>query len=79
MLSRAQKKGCFDVLTEEDFDLEAEANVALNHEAASHSTIACEGEAWEIIQSMEDKNADANDTWQALKPEFQPEGIITQI
>jgi hypothetical protein len=76
MLAYAQKKGYYDALTEEDFDLEVVANVALNREAISDLTIACEGEAWEIIQNMEDEDADANDMWQeALKQEFQPEGI----
>ena len=74
MLAYAQKKGYYDALTT-DLDLAIEANTDLNREAISDLTIACEGEAWEIVQNMENDDASANDTWQALKQEFQPEGI----
>ena len=47
----------------------------MNREAISDLTIACEGEAREIIQNVENDDASANDVWQALKQEFQPEGI----
>jgi len=75
MLAYAQKKGYFDALTDENLDLAVEANATLNREAISDLTIACEGEAWEIIQNLENEDASANDMWQALKQEFQPEGI----
>jgi hypothetical protein len=38
-------------------------------------TIAREGEAWEIIQNMENQDANARNVWQALKQEFQSEGM----
>ena len=75
MLAYAQKKGYFNALTEAGFDLDVEGNAALNREAISDLTIACEGEAWEIIQNMENEDASANDTCHALKTEFQLEGI----
>jgi hypothetical protein len=74
MLAYAQKKGYLTALTTVlDMDVEEEAE--LNREAISDLTIACEGEAWEITQNMEQDDASAYDMWQALKQEFQPEEI----
>jgi hypothetical protein len=74
MLAFSQKKGCFTALTT-DLDLDVEENAALNREAISDLRIACEGEAWEMVQNMDDADAKAHDMWQALKQEFQPKGI----
>jgi hypothetical protein len=73
-LAHAHKKNFYEALTSE-LDLEDTDNQAKNLEAISDLTIACDGEAWEIIHNMEDPNASAYQMWQALKTQFQPQEI----
>ena len=55
--------------------MKVEANEEKNGEAISDLTIACDGEAWEVINNMEKSDATAHDMWDALTSEFQPKEI----
>jgi hypothetical protein len=78
MLAYATKKGYYDVLTTR-MDLTVEATAEKNKEATSDLVIACEGEAWEIIQDMDPANQNAHNMWKALKDIFEPQEIDDYI
>jgi len=71
MLAFAHKKGYYDSLVTVQ-DMTVEENAEKNLDAISDLTIACDGEAWEIITDMEDPDATAYDMWQALTGEYNP-------
>jgi hypothetical protein len=74
MLAFAQKKGYYEALVS-DVDLTVEENKKWNLEAISDLTIACDGEAWEIMHDVDSAGTTAHQMWQALKTEFHPEEI----
>jgi hypothetical protein len=71
MLAFAHKKGYYDTLATV-VDLTVEENKEKNLEAISDLTIACDGEAWEIINNINSSDATAYNMWQALRDQFQP-------
>ena len=74
MLAFAQKKEYHAALVSV-LDLTNEDNQKKNLEAISDLTIACDGEAWEIIQDADGNNVTAHDKWTALEQAFHPEEI----
>jgi hypothetical protein len=75
MLAFAQKKGYYDALTDDELDLTVEANSKANLEAISDLTIACDGEAWEIMHDVDSEDVTACEMWHALEEAFHPEEI----
>jgi hypothetical protein len=78
MIAFAHKKGYYDALVTV-VDLDVEETADKNREAISDLTIACDGEAWEIIQDMDSPDPTAYDMWQALRKQFQPVEIDDYI
>jgi hypothetical protein len=75
MLALAQRKGYHGMLTTV-VNLTAEADIEKNKEAISDLTIACDGEAWEIMHNLDiTGEPTAYQMWQALREQFEPHGI----
>jgi hypothetical protein len=78
MLVLAHKKGYYKALvTGIDSDLPEEEEK--NREAVSDLTIACDGEAWEIMHNLESEERTVHEMWLALQTEFQPKEIDDYI
>jgi hypothetical protein len=78
MLVYAINKGYYKALTKVQ-DLTVPKVAEKDKEATSDLVIACDGEAWELIQDMEPANQTAYNMWKALKDTFEPVEIDDYI